>query len=183
MDKLLKLGFTNLWLEVGLLNEQQVDKLLDEFDKSDDKNTEHYRYGTFRKYLTTKKVLTDCELDNYLKVANLDEDEIMATSAILDILTEIELTDLQFDKVCSEIEELGLGASSLKIVSRQKLLRRLKSENLTDELFAESLLIRDSVTQLYLLDLADNNQLRQLAENGATKVIKKMATEKLNRTK
>lgn len=56
MDELLKLGFTNLWIETGLLTEQQFDKLLEEFDKSDDKNTEHYRYGTFRKYLTKKNI-------------------------------------------------------------------------------------------------------------------------------
>lgn len=180
MEKLLKLGFTNLWIEAGLLTEQQFDKLLEDFDKSDDKNTEHYRFGTFRKYLTTKKVLTDSELANYLKIASFDEDEIMATSAILAILTEIKLTDLQFDKICSEIEKLGLGTPTQKIISRQKILRRLKHEKLTDELFAESLQIGDSVTQLYLLDLADNNQLLQLAETGVTKVIKNMATEKLN---
>lgn len=127
--------------------------------------------------------MTNSELDNYLKVVSFDEDEIMATSAILDIITEIELTDLQFDKICSEIEKLGLGTSTQKIISRHKILRGLKYENLTDEVFAESLQIGDSVTQLYLLDLADNNQLLQLAENGATKAIKNMANEKLNKIK
>ncbi|MFD0939534.1 hypothetical protein [Pedobacter boryungensis] len=124
MDRLLKLGYTNLWIDLGLLTKQVLNEQLKEFDKSDDKNTEHYRYETFRKFLTIKKILTDNELSNYIKVAKSDEDEIMANSAILDILTEIELTNFQFDKVCSEIEELGLGPSAQKTISQQKLLRR-----------------------------------------------------------
>lgn len=181
MDKHLKLGYTNLWLEFGLLTEQELVEQFAIFEKSDDKNTEHYRYGTFRKYLTTRKVLTDKELDNYLKVASSEKDEPMASAAIVDILREIELTDLQFDKVCSEIKELGLGISTEKIISRQVLLRKLKTKKLTDELFAESLTNGDSVVHEYLLNLSDVKQLKQIAEYGASKAIKNIATEKLNK--
>jgi hypothetical protein len=183
MNRFSKLGYTALWLELGLLSERQFDEQLATFETSDDKNTEHYRYKTFRNYLTTRKLFTDQELDNYLQVAYSEKDEPMASSAIIDILREIELTEPQFDKVCSAIEELGLGISTQQIISRQKRLRKLKSGNLTDELFTECLQNGDSVAQEYLLPFADKNQLKQLLENGATKAIKNKAKEKLNHLK
>jgi hypothetical protein len=183
MNRFSQLGYTHLWLELGLLSEHQLDEQWATFKKSDDKNTEHYRYETFRNYLTTRKVLTDQELDNYLQVAYSEKDEPMASCAIIDILREIELTALQFDHVCSAIEGLGLGNSSQKIISHQKRLRKLKSGQLTDELFAESLHDGDSLAQRYLLNLADKHQLQQLVENGATKAIKNTAREKLNQLK
>lgn len=181
MDKHLKLGYTNLWFEFGLLTEQELVEQVAIFEKSDDKNVEHYRYRTFKRYLTTRNILTDKELDNYLKVVSSEKDEPMASSAIVDILREIELTDLQFDKVCLEITELGLGTSTKKIITRQVLLRKLKTKKLTDELFTESLTNGDSVVHEYLLNLSNPKQLKQIAEYGATKAIKNIATEKINR--
>ena len=162
------------------MTEQELVEQVAIFEKSDDKNTEHYRYRTFRRYLTTRKVLTDKELENYLKVASAEKDEPMASSAIVDILREIELTDLQFNKVCLEIAGLGLGTSAKKIITRQVLLRKLNTNKLTDELFTECLVNGDRVVHEYLLNLSDPKQLKQIAEYGATKAIKNIATEKIN---
>ena len=104
-DKLLKLGYTTLWMELGILTEQKLNEQVAIYETGDDKNTEHYRYGAFRDYLTSHRTLTDTELDNYLKLANLETDKPMANSAIADIFREIELTDLQFNKVRAIIAE------------------------------------------------------------------------------
>jgi hypothetical protein len=178
MDKLLKLGYTNLWLELGLLTEQQLEEQLIEFEENNDDNTEHYRYQIFRNYLTTKQLLTDTELDNYLKVANSENDIPIKSSALCDILQKTQLTDLQFDKVCSKVTEFGIETLIKKAIPRQVLLRRLKSENLTDGLFAESLRSNDSIVQQFLLNLAAINQLEQMAKNGATKSIRNVAIER-----
>ena len=183
MDKLLKLGYTNLWLELGLLTEQKLDEQLIEFEQNNDDNREHYRYQTFRNYLTTRQILTDTEFDNYLKVADSEKDKSMASSALSDILQKTQLTDFQFDKVCSKVTELGFETLTKKIIPRQVLLRRLKSENLTGELFIESLTSDDSIVQKYLLSVADTNQLKQIAKNGATKAIRNIATERLNKVR
>jgi len=179
MIKLQKLGYTKKWLELGLLTNQELELQIEEFDKSEDKNTEHYRYKTFKKYLTNKKVLTDRELDNFLNLSNSEKALSMSIAAKLDLFRDIELTDIQFNKVCKEIFELG--ASVQKIVIRQRLLRRLKKENLTEQLFEEIVTSNDSVTQSYILNLSNKSQLKELIENGATKEIKKKATEKLNK--
>lgn len=178
MNQLLKLGYTSMWLELGLLSECEYDKQLATFKTSSDKNTEHYRYATFRKFLTSRKRLTEQELDNYLKVVHFEQDEPMAGSAIVDILREIELTDSQFEKVCSAIEDFGVG-SATQLILRQKLLRQLKSGNLSDPLFAECLQSGDGVVQDYLINLSSKNKLQQLVDHGITKAIKNKAKEKL----
>ena len=181
MDRLLKLGYTNLWLELGLLTKEQLNEQLIEFEESNDDNTEHYRYQILRNYLKTKQILTNIELDNYLKVANSEIDRTMASSALCDILQKTQLTDLQFDIVCSKVTEFGFETLTKKVIPRQVLLRRLKSENLTEGLFAESLNSNDSIVQQFLLNLADTNQLKQIAKNGATNAIRNVAIERLNK--
>lgn len=90
--KLSKLGYTNLWIDFCILTEEHLNKQLEFFNNSDDKNTEHYRYATFMQYLTSKGSLTDTELDNYLKLVCSAKDSIMTGSVIANFLARISLT-------------------------------------------------------------------------------------------
>ena len=183
MRHLSRLGYTSLWLELGLLSESEFEKQLAEFKMSEDKNTEHYRYATFRKYLSTREIFTEQELDNYLKVAFSEQDELMAGSAIVDILRNIDLMDSQFELVCRAIEDFGVGSATQHFIVRQKLLRKLKSGNLTDELFDECLQCGDSVVQEYLMNFPNKDHLQKLVDFGITKTIKNMAKQKLKKIK
>lgn len=178
-DKLTKIGYTTLWLEYGVLT---IDNLIEQeqtFDNSNDQNTEHYRYQTFVYYLSSKNKLSDYEFNNYLKLTFEDSDPVMAGSAAANLFNKVELTALQFDKLCKTIGHFGEWTK--KIVTRQILLRKLKTSKLTTDLFKECIVNGDSVIHEYLLEIADINQLKELIIKGKNKKIRNIATEKVNR--
>jgi hypothetical protein len=179
IDKLAKIGYTTLWLDYNVLTIAYLVEQDHTFDNSDDQNTEHYRYQTFRHYLSSKGKLSDIEFDNYLRLTFSDNDTLMAGSAAVDLFTKVDLTDFQFEKLCKTIGHFGVWTE--KVVTRQTLLRQLKASKLTTDLFKECLVNGDSAIHEYILDIADLNQLQELAINGKNKKIRNIASEKVNR--
>lgn len=171
------LGYTVKWLEYGLLTKNYLLIQTDIYNQGDDKNTEHYRYATFRNYLETKDTLTDLEFDHYIELALCDKALVMAGSALMDLFTKTSLSNHQFDMLITVMK--GLGEWANNTILRQTLLRQLKQEVLTDELFRECVEKGDKVVHEYLLGIADPNQLSFLALNGRTKKIKTLATQSL----
>ena len=179
IDKLTKIGYSKLWLDFGVLNLELLEEQTTLFDNNDDKNTEHYRYFSFKQYLSSKNDLSDTEFDNYLKLVFADSDSVMASSAALELFKSVELTEQQFQRLCTSIRYFGNWTE--KIVTRQTLLRKLKSSNLTDELFNECIKIGDSFVQEHIIDLVDANKLQELSIKGKNKKIRTMASERLNK--
>jgi hypothetical protein len=179
IDKLAKIGYTTLWLDYKILTIDYLAEQEQFFDNSDDQNTEHYRYQTFRHYLSSKDKLSDIEFDNYLKLTFEENDPLMAGSAAADLFNKLDLTNFQFEKLCKTIGHFGEWTE--KVVTRQTLLRQLKLSKLTTELLKECIVNGDSVIHEYILDIADLNQLQELTINGKNKKIRNIASEKVNR--
>jgi hypothetical protein len=175
---LLKLGYTAQWLDYGLLTDEHLLAQVKVYDTDDDKNTEHYRYNTFRNYLATKDMLTDLELDHYIELALSDHDKAMAGAALIDLFTRTHLSDRQFHKLITQLKSLGDWTSNT--IARQILLRRLKQEKLNDELFRECFEKGDNFIQEYLIDLSNREQLEVLSLQGRTKKIRNMASQMLS---
>ena len=126
-NQLAKLGYTHLWLDYGILTLKYLLAQEQEFDHGDDKYPEHYRYRALRDYLISKNKLSDIEFDNYLKLTLLDEDPVMAGSAAVDLFRMIDLSELQFQKLCTTIGHFGAWTN--RVVIRQTLLAQLKKRN------------------------------------------------------
>lgn len=180
-DKLSKIGYSILWLDYGILTIEYLVEQEVVFDNCEDQNTEHYRYSTFRQYLSSKDNLSDTELDNYLRLTFLDIDPLMAGSAAIDLFNRTNLTEQQFQKLCNSIHYFGEWTE--KVVTRQTLLRQLRTSKLTDDLFKKCIENGDSVIHEYILDIADNDQLEELVIIGKNKQIRNIASEKLQRIK
>lgn len=174
---LFKLGYTGQWLKCGLLTKEQLLVQINAYESEEDKNTEHYRYAAFRNYLKNKETLSDAEFDNYLKIALSDEDTVMAGAALIDLFTNIVLSDTQFDKLITQMKAFGDWTKNT--LCRQTLLRRLKHEPLTTELFRECFEKGDNLIQEYLISLANPEQLEVLSLKGRTNKIRNMATQLL----
>jgi Fe-S-cluster formation regulator IscX/YfhJ len=85
-------------LTISSLSEQE-----ELIDLSEDKNPEHYRYKTLRQFINSKKQLTDEEFENYLKLTLNDPDEILGGSATVDLFNDVDLTDIQFQRLCESV--------------------------------------------------------------------------------
>ena len=177
-NKLAKLGYTRLWLDYGVLTIEYFLVQEQEFNHSDDKFTEHYRYRAFTDYLSSKSQLSDTEFENYLKLTLADEDPLMAGAAATDLFRKrIDLTEHQFHKLCKTLGHFGEWTN--KVVIRQTLLRKLKQNKMTTDLFRECIENGDSVVHGCILEIADKNQLQELVLKGSNKRIKKIAAKKL----
>lgn len=176
-DKLYKIGYTTLWLDSGVLTIDYLNEQVKVYDNSDDKNTEHYRYATFSNYLSSKTELSDIEFENYLKLTFEDNNPLMAGSATADVFYKINLTEEQFERLCKTIGHFGKWTE--KLVTRQILLRQIKSLKFTDGLFDKCIENGDSVIHEYILDIANGDQLQELAVKGKSKKIRNTASQKL----
>jgi hypothetical protein len=179
-DQLLKLGYSHKWLEFGLLTMELLHTQIITYEQDADENTEHYRYATFRNFLATKETLTVPEFDNYITLALSDEATTMAGAAMIDLFTKVNLTEVQFEKLVAQM--IKLGDWTKDAIARQALLRKLKYQKLTNELFDECFEKGDNAIQEYLLGIANTEQLTRLSIQGRTKRIRNTAIQRL-RTK
>ena len=53
-DKLLRLNYSQYWLESGVLTENMLTEQIRELDSGQDDNTEHYRYRTLSNYFKSQ---------------------------------------------------------------------------------------------------------------------------------
>ena len=179
IKKLDKLGYTKLWLTSGILTIEELIKQEQLFDNHDDKNIEHFRYNALKSYLANKSKLSDIEFDNYIKLTFNDNDNQMAGTATVDLFKTNTLTDVQFEKLCDAVRQFGEWTE--KVIKRQRLLRRLRHKQLTNDLLIESIESDDSIIQEYIIDIADISQLQEIAIKGTNKRIRNLARDKQKR--
>jgi hypothetical protein len=96
---LTKLGYSPMWLEYGLIDEELLREQSNQFDTSHDKHTEHYRYKAFQAFLSQRSTLDDVMLDTYIHLAQLDEDPTMRESALILLVRHPHLTETQLARL------------------------------------------------------------------------------------
>ncbi len=179
---LTKLGYNHAWLEYGLIDENLLQKQSQQYDTSDDKNREHYRYAAFRAFLGKRIALDDTLMDRYVHLAQLDEDHEMAQSALILLIEWPYITDSQLDGLSRH------PAFAEPVVKRRmkrtRLLRQLRSLPLTDELFSRCVTSRDQSVQRELLKRQDisHQQVELLQDQGVSRAVRNIAKQKLHRS-
>ena len=181
-DKLSVLKYSDLWLEFGFLTKEELNEQIRIFETGEDNSTEHYRYRSFKNYLKSRKKLKDNEIKDYLHLAEIDEDKIMSGAAVVDQLQRKSLTDVQFEKVCNALSFYGEWTK--KVISREIIFRDLNkfvssNENLTEKTFLKFFSKRIADVDRFLIQYADKNQMKLIAEKGATKAVRNIAKQKL----
>ncbi len=183
-NKLSVLNYSELWLKFGFLTEEELEEQIKIFETGEDTSTEHYRYRTFQKYLKLRKELTDDEIDKYLHLAKIDEDRIMASSAVVDLFHSLNLTDNQFSKICETLPQLLEKAD--KIIFQQQLVRKLY-RGVTEEVFEECIENGSWFIHNLLIEFADKyedkGKMELLAQKGANKAVRNIAKQKLRSRK
>jgi hypothetical protein len=106
-DKLLRLGYSQLWLDNGMLTVENLDNQIKELDLGEDDNTEHYRYRTFTNYFNLQTSFDNSILKQILQLLQSDRDKTMAGSATVALLRKSCLTDEQFDIVVEFLQTFG----------------------------------------------------------------------------
>lgn len=183
-NKLSVLSYSDLWLKFGFLTEEVLNEQIKIFETSDDKSTEHYRYASFKKYLNSRDEFTVDEINKYLHLAKIDEDQMMAGAAVIDLFYALNLTDDQFNKICETLRLLWKRADG--IILEQTLLRKLY-KGVTEEVFEECIGKGNWLIHNLLIEHADKHankrQMELLVEKGVNKAVRNIAKQKLRSRK
>ena len=177
-----ELKYNRKWIEYKLINKQYVCKEYEKFTKSADKNTEHYRYNSFKKLLKEESFFTDEKIKYYVELAEIDENQAMGTSAIIELICCKYLTNEQFANIWNYLPKDNPVLD--KVYNRERLLRcLLNTTDLTQEVFSLTFSTDESVIHLALINRNDlsYNQLFLLSTLGKTKVIRNLAKVSLRR--
>jgi hypothetical protein len=169
------LQFSEGWLGCGLLTEERLEVLGREFESSDDKNTEHYRYKVFREYLASRRPLPSSVADALYTLGEEDPDPGMGGSMMSDIVGLPECP--------AAVRERALSSGARHLISQVRRLEVLAEldRGLTPELFDRCLLDPDAVIHRVLAGRPElsRQQLERLAEAGANKAVRNMAAARL----
>ncbi|MBM3979178.1 MAG: hypothetical protein FJ304_02620 [Planctomycetes bacterium] len=80
------LGFTPAWFALGVVDGSVMDRLTAEWNKGEDNNTEHYRYGAFRTFLAAHRPLTAETAAALYELGAADPDDSMGGAIMADIV-------------------------------------------------------------------------------------------------
>lgn len=183
LQKLSLLGYSIEWIEQGLLTEELLNKQIEELKKDEeeknivDDSTEHYRNAAFYHFIENRNIITDAEIEALIIVANTESEDLYK-GAISSLLEKNYLTDKQFEKLATYLLSRSEFNSS-KIITRKRLLRKLRNEPLTPELFETCLNEGDGFVHTILIDIVKNDKekLKQLAKKGSNKKNRNMAQQ------
>lgn len=106
-DKLSRLGYSQFWLDSGVLTNEQLEEQIKQLDTGEDNNTEHYRYRTLTDYFSKQTSFEDDLLKEVLRLLQSDSDKTMAGSATLNLLKQSGLNDQQFGTVAGFLQTFG----------------------------------------------------------------------------
>jgi len=129
-DKLLRLNYSQYWLESGVLTENMLTEQIRELDSGQDDNTEHYRYRTLSNYFKSQTSFDSNTLQHILQLIKSDNDKNMASSATILLLKNKVLTDEQFDMVANFLKTT-FGEWTTKHIDKARNNRIQKHSSLT----------------------------------------------------
>ena len=178
MEKdLLKFGYTQKWLDYGILTKEFFKEQIADQNQSGHTGWEHYRFGAFTHWLQSNASAKTIEVANFIELAEADNDCSMANSAILALLEINWLSNEQFELVKKYAKNIGDGAN--KNIIRTELLRTLNQKQLNEELFEKCLNKGDTHVHNALINHKDitKNMLIQLAKKGHNKKVRNVALQ------
>ena len=178
-SQLRRFGYTSPWLAHGFLTPADLHAQIEELESSGDTSFEHYRYGSFMRWLKARDSASDEELERFLDLALGDPDRHMGHSAAIELLQRRWLNDAQFDAVCERLQRTSSHFDTH--IRRHSHLRALANDPGNAEIQQRSLDSGDGVVQEALADLDEVSPeiLAALAEKGVVRRVRSIAKQRL----
>ncbi len=180
------LHFHPQWFEPDLLPsaffEQQIERFKN-WQRDDDgwQSLEHHRYLAFKTVLASHERLSDEQIAQYIELCQLDEDQMMASSALRDLLLWRGLAAEQYENIIAHpaFDEPHLQ----KTIWRNKMSRELELDSVSAAAFTEIRERRDTVFERSLVQSSSisRQQLEVLAETGISRAVRNIAKNRLGR--
>ena len=175
-----RLGYTQEWLEYGVISEDYLISQYDEISSSEDKNAEHYRYRGFADYLKRQSSLSNQEVENIFKLKDNGPDNCdLHDNRIIELIYSEILSDEQYEKLAAHSEVLERPIQ--KVYLRFRLIKKIKKHGI-DNAFDQVAKTEDTYVHRFVLELPDvkREHVRWLSENGGNKKVRNIAKAMMN---
>lgn len=168
------LGYTEQWLDSGLLDRQLLADQHEQLQADKAKKTGPYRARALRAWREAQQTISESQLDAFLSVVASDPDTKMAQSAVAELIQSPQISLAQLDRIAGSDPKLMRRHE--KLIRRTYLLRRLDDE-ITDEFFEVVMATQDA--GLHSVLIRDSRLARKhaqlLAKRGANATIREKA--------
>lgn len=178
----LDFGYTTKWIKYGFIDQSILDTQIAEYNKHPEKPLEDFRSNLFNKWLSENKTVTNKQIEEFLELALADASEKMAGNAVRKLYISEIPTEAQFALISKKLPEFGDWTA--KLISRETLNKRLKNEELSEELFdacvAYKKQFEDSRLLLDIIKTSENIELlAKFESNGSGKQLRKLAQKRI----
>lgn len=183
IDEMLKqLNYHSNWLDFGFLTPELLSLQFENFHQGDDKNTEHFRYGCFLNFIKKHQEFSDLQIEQFIILAQQDDDNLMAGSALKTLFECGKLTSKQYESVKKEL--VNFGDWAIKLIEQHRLINTLSSNALTIELLKECFDFSKNYQTNILLEIiidktSDKDILEKFTTDDFGKKIRNLAKQKL----
>ncbi len=113
-----KLKYSKEWLEYEILQTEQLTSQNLAFDTGEDKNTEHFRYKSFLNWIDNNIDFTDTQIQQFLHLVEIDDDQAMTSSAVCNLYTSTKLSKPQKEVVKKKL--ISFGAWAVRFVEKHE---------------------------------------------------------------
>ena len=178
-----ELHFHPRWFETGFLPDAFFARQLAHFRSGDDSGwqcLEHHRYAAFKTVLASHDDFNQEQLEQYIALCLLDEDQSMADAALIDLLRWRGLTSEQYAYLAQH--EAFSFAAAQKIIWRIRMRASLLLDSRSMALLDEILEKQDPTFERELVETVSlsTEQLEVLAEKGISRAVRNIARNKLS---
>jgi hypothetical protein len=176
-EALAKLDYDPRYLEYGVLDIPSLMLQSEEFDASDDSNTEHYRHGTLARFFHELETIDPEQFERLLTLDVAESTTALRHDILHKLIRVPGLTQKQFDRVADLLTEDGAH----RVVLRLRLLRLHRAAPSDPQVVDRCLREGDGTVHEALLDSSDASRatIEKLSEAGATKRVRNLAAERL----
>jgi hypothetical protein len=181
-DAIDQLRFPAPWFEYGLLPDSFFEDQIQKLHSGQDSfwlSPEHHRYFAFQTILTEYASLSDQQIEQYMELCAIDEDQAMAKTALNNLLSCPALTPEQYAGIAQHPDFANFTAQN--IIWQNRMRVAMQAPSIAASAFAEILARGDSVIEQELANAAtiSRQQLEVLAAKGGTKPIRNIAKTRL----
>lgn len=87
-------GFSPAWFTIGIVDAEVLGRLREEWDRGEDHNPEHYRYGAFKRFLARSRPISAELAERLFELGLSDADCAMGGALAADVLRLPECPEL-----------------------------------------------------------------------------------------
>lgn len=103
----MKLDYTDQWLALGIISNDDINIQLQEQEKIDDFNNEHMRYKSLVRFYRNAKI-THENIYHVIRLLDSDHDQSMVIGFYIFLIYDKELPDIIFEIICDKLGKISM---------------------------------------------------------------------------